>query len=260
MTFKRKTNRLYYQDFHLSEAKARVVRVEKDSIELDATVAYPEGGGQEADHGVIRLESGAALRFNDAKKIYTRLAALSDFPGLYVDGVIQHVIAEEDRQLLSLIEPGMLAIVSIDVKRRAGLALSHTASHLLYLGIEEVRPDAIESTIGCHIKTDGARFDFMVETRFSTDELLAIEQVANGYVHRNASITVSAHQLVPDARLWHCEGHVIPCGGIHITQASVVGPLQVRRRGLGTGKERISCTFPQALLKLEDYHGNHFKG
>lgn len=194
------------------------------------------------------------LRFDDAKKVYTRLAGLSDFPGLYVDGVIKHVIVDEDRPLLSRVEEGMPAIVSIDISRRAGLAVSHTASHLLYLGIGKVRPDAVESTIGCHIKSNGARFDFLVETRFSADELLAIEQVANEYVQRNSSITVSAHPLVPDARLWHCEGNTIPCGGIHIAKAAPIGPLQVRRRGLGTGKERISCAFPQAVLQLGLYH------
>lgn len=254
MDFERKTNRLYYHDFFLREALTQVVRVEKDCIELNATVAYPEGGGQESDHGVIRLEDGTTLRFNGAKKIYTRLAGLKEFPGLHVDGVIQHMIIEEDRPLLNRIGQGMSAIVSIDVDRRARLALSHTASHLLYLGIGKIRPDAVESTIGCHIKTDGARFDFSIGTRFGADELLSIEEVANEYVRRNASISVSAHQQIPDARLWHCEEHVIPCGGIHIAQASAIGPLQVRRRGLGAGKERISCVFPQAQFQTDGYH------
>lgn len=254
MNFSRKTHRLYYQDFFLSENLARVVRIEKESIELDSTIAYPEGGGQESDHGFIRMENGIILRFNGAKKVYTRLAGLSEFPGLQVDGVIQHLIVEDDRPLLERVQAGMQATVSIDIERRARLALSHTASHLLYLGIEKIRPDAVDSTIGCHIKTDGARFDFSVETRFSAEELLSIEQCSNGYVQRNASITVSAHHQVPDARLWHCETAVIPCGGIHIAQAAPIGPLQVRRRGLGTGKERISCVFPQAIFQLDNYH------
>lgn len=191
MNFSRKNHRLYYEDFFLCEAAARIVRVEKDSIELDATVAYPEGGGQEFDHGFICLENGSVLRFDGAEKIYTRLAGLSEFPGLQVDGVIQHLIAEEDQPLLARLEPGMPVIVRIDVERRARLALSHTASYLLYLGVAKIRPDAIESTIGCHIKTDGARFDFSLETRLSAEELLSIEHLANGYVQRNASITVS---------------------------------------------------------------------
>lgn len=160
MIFERKTHRLYYQDFLLREAQTRVVRVEKDAIELEATVAYPVGGGQESDHGIIRFENGTTLRFDGAKKLYTHSAGLSEFPGLQVDGVIQHVIVEEDQPQLSRIEQGMSAIVSIDVDRRARLALSHTASHLLYLGIGQIRPDAIKGTIGCHIKMDGARFDF----------------------------------------------------------------------------------------------------
>ncbi|MCD2513337.1 hypothetical protein [Comamonas endophytica] len=163
MIFSGNTQRLYYQDFFLCEALTRIVRVEEDSIELDSTVAYPEGSGQECDQGAICLENGTLLRFIGVKKIYTRLAGLKEFPGLQVDGVIQHLVAEGDRPLLGGLEPGMPATMRIDVERRARLALSHTASHLLYLGIGKIRPDAIESTIGCHIKTDGARFDFSVQ-------------------------------------------------------------------------------------------------
>jgi alanyl-tRNA synthetase len=254
MNFERKTARLYDQDFYLREAQTRVVRIEQDSIEFEATVAYPEGGGQEADHGVIRLEDGTSLRFDWAKKIYTRPAALPEFPGLQVDGIILHRIVEADRPLLGAVRPGMAATVDIDIERRARLSLSHTASHLLYLGVGRIRPDAIPGTIGCHIKPDGARFDFAVERRFEPDELLAIEAAANGYVERDAAITVSAHDAVPDARLWHCEGKTIPCGGTHIARAAPIGPLQIKRRGLGAGKERISCVFPQALPQTDLYH------
>jgi alanyl-tRNA synthetase len=55
MKFERRTQKLYYEDFFLSEAAAKIVKVGPDYIELDATVAYPEGGGQEADQGTISL-------------------------------------------------------------------------------------------------------------------------------------------------------------------------------------------------------------
>ncbi|MCW5254950.1 alanyl-tRNA editing protein [Verminephrobacter aporrectodeae subsp. tuberculatae] len=254
MIFNRRTRRLYYEDFLLYKAPARVVRIEDDSIELDATVAYPEGGGQEADHGTIVLDDGTVLRFDDAKKLYLHPAGLAEFPGLQVGGVIKHVIVPEDRLLLRQASLGAPVVVQIDVERRARLALSHTASHLLYLGISQVRPEAIESTIGCHIRPHGARFDFAVENRFEADELARIELVANAYVQSNALVSVSAHAAEPDARLWHCDGRVIPCGGIHLTSAASIGPLQVRRRGLGRGKERISCEFPQAMPALDGYH------
>jgi alanyl-tRNA synthetase len=254
MKFSRRTRRLYYDDFLLSEAPARVVCIDDDSIELDATVAYPEGGGQEADHGTITLDDGTVLRFDDVKKIYTHFAELAEFPGLQVGGVIKHVIVPEDRPLLQKVSVGEPVVVRIGVERRARLALSHTASHFLYLAIGQVRPDAIAATIGCHIRPHGARFDFAVQNRFEPDEIARIELIANAYVQRDAVVTVSAHPAEPDARLWHCEGNVIPCGGIHIASAAPIGPMQVRRRGLGRGKERISCEFPQAMPVLDGYH------
>ena len=56
MKLDRRTRKLYYDDFFLSRADARVVKVGPDVIELDATVAYPEGGGQEADHGTLTFD------------------------------------------------------------------------------------------------------------------------------------------------------------------------------------------------------------
>ena len=37
----------------------------------------------------------------------------------------------------------------------------------------------MEHTIGCHIKTDGARLDFATENRFSQEDIKAIEELSN---------------------------------------------------------------------------------
>jgi Ser-tRNA(Ala) deacylase AlaX len=255
MKLDRHTSKLYYSDFFLSEVNSKIVKTGEDYLELESTVAYPEGGGQEADHGVLVLADGRTLRFIWAKKMYAHSSGLVDFPDVQVQGVIWHMIHPEDQHLLLELMPGLDVTVKIDIERRARLSLSHTASHLLYLAVGQYRPDAIPGTIGCHIKTDGARFDFSVESRITADELMLMEQTANAYQVRNSPVTVSAHQQVPDARLWHCEGQVIPCGGTHLDHLVPIGPLQLRRRGLGAGKERISCTFEQAKPELTRYHG-----
>jgi Ser-tRNA(Ala) deacylase AlaX len=254
MKFERRTQKLYYDDFFLSQAKVKVVKVGPDYIELDATVAYPEGGGQEADHGTITLADGRVLRFIWAKKVYAHLSGLAEFPDVQVDGVIWHTIHPDDVAMLAEVQHGSDATVAIDVERRARLSLSHTASHLLYLGVGKFRPDAIKGTLGCHIKTDGARFDFGVEDRFTNEEIAKIEEEANAFVARDVKITVSAHPEAPDARLWHSDGHTIPCGGTHLDHAAPVGRMQVKRKGLGAGKERISCVFPDADFALAGYH------
>jgi Ser-tRNA(Ala) deacylase AlaX len=254
MKFERRTQKLYYEDFFLSETTAKVIKVGTDYIELDATVAYPEGGGQEADQGTISLADGRVLRFIWAKKVYAHMSGLPEFPDVQVDGVIWHMIHPDDQSLLNEVCTAVDVTVAIDIERRARLSLSHTASHLVYLGVSKFRPDAVKNTLGCHIKTDGARFDFGVAERFTSDELAKIEEEANGFVIRDALISVSAHPAAPDARLWHTEGQTIPCGGTHLDHAALVGSLQIKRKGLGAGKERISCVFPHADFAFARYH------
>ncbi len=254
MRIDRHTRRLYQEDPFLCQAEARIVRVGADHIELDATCAYPEGGGQESDTGVLILESGSRLRFVSAQRMYGHPCGLPDFPDILVGGVIWHTILPEDRPGLLEARQGMGARVIIDVARRAHLTVSHTASHLLYLGIERHRPDAIGRTLGCHIREDGARFDFAVEERFTPEEIAAIASTANELVTRDLAITTDADTAMKDARRWHCASHVIPCGGTHWDHTGAVGQMEVRRKRLGTGKERLSCHLPDMQVDLGRYH------
>ncbi|GAB2580180.1 alanyl-tRNA editing protein [Dyella jejuensis] len=252
--FKRTTRKLYYDDAYLCKCPARITKIGSDYIELDATVAYPEGGGQESDHGFIVSIDGIGVRFIHARKVYTTKINIHDFPDIRVDGVIEHVVHEEDRELLGQFHAGMEVVVQIDVRRRACLSLSHTASHLIYMAISKVRPDAVARTLGCHIGTGTARFDFAVEDRVSPEQLAEIERLANALVRRNSTIRVYPHPEHADARYWECEGEVIPCGGTHIDSTALVGRLIVRRKSMGKGKERIACEFSDAVLKTEAYH------
>lgn len=249
----RKTLRIFYRNPYQSACSATVVRVGPDHVELDQTVAYPEGGGQESDQGTIVFEHGVTLRYVHAKKMYGMPARLENCPDVLVGGVIWHMIAPSDQPFLSTVCVGMQVRVDIDVPRRAWLALSHTASHLLYLGIGAHRPDAIASTLGCHIKTDGARFDFGIENRFEPREIGAITESANELVRRGLDIDVYPDANFPDARYWRCDGQVIPCGGMHLTNTAAVGELRVKRKSLGTSKERLSCEFPAAKINLSRY-------
>jgi Ser-tRNA(Ala) deacylase AlaX len=250
----RKTRKLYYENPFLAECIAKIVRVGANHIELDATVAYPEGGGQEADHGVIVLEDKREVRFVDARKMYGNRVQIPNFPNIQVDGIIEHVVHQDDLKLLPELSAGTEVMVRIDRLRRAQLSLSHTASHLLYLGVTEVRPDAIPGTVGCHIKIDAARFDFAIEARFEADEIQEIERVANAYVLRRSGVNVYPHQQYFDARYWECEGKVVPCGGTHISSTAPVGLMKVRRKSLGRGKDRLSCDFKDSIPDPDALH------
>jgi alanyl-tRNA synthetase len=250
----RKTRKLYYENPFLAECAAKIVKIGANHIELDATVAYPEGGGQEADHGVMVLGDGREVRFVDARKMYGNRVQIPNFPNIQVDGIIEHVVHQDDLKLLPELSAGTEVTVRIDRLRRAQLSLSHTASHLLYLGVNEVRPDAIPGTVGCHIKIDGARFDFAIDARFEADEIQEIERAANAYVLRHGEVTVYPHQQYLDARYWECEGNVIPCGGTHISSTAPIGLMKVRRKSLGRGKDRLSCDFMDSISDPDALH------
>lgn len=252
--FERITSKRYYEDPRLYECAAGVVKIGRDYVELDTTVAYPEGGGQESDQGVIVAIDGLAIRFVHARKVYTTKIHIPDMPDIRVDGVIEHIVHDDDKGLLEKLSPGMPVIVRVDVVRRARLSLSHTASHLLYLGVANIRPDAVARTLGCHIRVDAARFDFAVESRFQPAELLEIERLANALVASDSRITMRSHPFHRDARYWECEGQVIPCGGTHIESTRSIGPIVVRRKSMGSGKERIACEFSQAALEADVFH------
>ncbi|MET3231761.1 UNVERIFIED_ORG: alanyl-tRNA synthetase [Burkholderia sp. 1263] len=250
----RKTSKLYYDDRNLDRCGATIVKLGANYIELDATVAYPEGGGQDADHGVILLKDGVEIRFIHAKKMYCDQVAIPDFPEIQVGGVIEHIVHPDDTAYLSNIRVGDPVEVRIDRLRRSQLSLSHTACHLLLLGVGQVRPDAVDWILGCHIRTDAARLDFAVDERISVEEVKEIQSVANSLVLRASDVNVYPHKIHADARYWVCEGNVIPCGGTHIGNTRPVGRMEVRRKSMGAGKERLSCSFNDALFETYVFH------
>jgi alanyl-tRNA synthetase len=182
--------------------------------------------------------------------MYGNRALIPDFPDIQMDGIIEHVIHDDDMALAALLTEGQQVVVLIDQLRRARLSLSHTASHLLYLGVMEVRPDAVAATLGCHIRPDAARFDFGIADRFKSEEVTEIERLANALVSRGSAVRVSAHQQYSDARYWECEGNVIPCGGTHIQSTAAIGPMQISRKSLGKCKERLAVNFHEAIFDL----------
>ena len=256
--FPRSTEKLYYSDTFLYQTDALVSKVGNDYVELAATVAYPEGGGQESDIGTLTLPTGRAIRFIHARKMYGQRANIAGFPDIQTGGVIEHVIHPDDVQHLASLKAGNRVQIGIDRRRRAQLSLSHTASHLLYLGVGQVRSDALAWTLGCHIRPDGARFDFGVSRRFTSEEVLAIEQIANDFVARSSTVLTYAHPDHIDARYWACEGNVMPCGGTHIGNTAPIGRITVRRKSMGAGKERLSCQFDDASVDVTSFHAGSY--
>jgi Ser-tRNA(Ala) deacylase AlaX len=250
----RSTKKLYYEDSFLKSCTAEVVKVMENKIELNQTVAYPEGGGQEGDIGFIQTSAGVVIRFTDTQKMYGRKLYLDDFPSINVDTIIHHIVCDEDIHLLTSVPEGETVVVTIDIQRRENLSISHTSSHLVFVGVGEVMPEAIKNVKGCHIDESSARFDFYVHRRFTQEDVAKIQDLANSMVKEDLVINTYQHPEEPEAWYWEAKGHVIPCGGTHLRRTSSIGEILVRRKNIGKNVERIIINFPNAVVDESLYH------
>ncbi len=109
------TERLYSTQQYLQTTSATVVDVDPDAslVLLDRTVAYPGGGGQPPDTGVLHVGTGTS---EDVLRI---LDARSDARGVWhrIEGGVPPV--------------GSAVDVAIDWERRHRLMRTHTAMHAL---------------------------------------------------------------------------------------------------------------------------------
>ena len=124
----------------------------------------------------------------------------------------------------------------------------------MIMAINQVRPTIMPNIIGCHVKEGQARFDFNIDEKFQPEQLKAIEALCNQLVAENHAISLYASQTHADARFWQCKDDIIPCGGTHLDCTGTIGPLSVKRKGLGKQCERIICTLNQPVYRTDHYH------
>lgn len=88
------TQKLYYQDPYLREFPATVLSCESAGeawkVVLDQTAFYPEGGGQPADHGVLKTAGGeiAVTGVHEKNGAVVHTCAAPAEPGTVVTGVL----------------------------------------------------------------------------------------------------------------------------------------------------------------------------
>ncbi|MGC8496236.1 MAG: alanine--tRNA ligase [Candidatus Micrarchaeia archaeon] len=159
------TERLYYKG--ASESVSKVLSVQGNNVIIDATPFYPEGGGQEADHG-----SMGKYNVIDVQQ---------------VGNVVVHVLSEKPS-----FKPGDTVECRVDMERRLRLMVHHTATHLISA--------ASRSILGRHAWQEGAKkspdkahIDIAHYERLTPEQIQAIEDKANSYILHG--IRVKAEEL-----------------------------------------------------------------
>ncbi len=235
------TEPLFRADAYLRETKAKVLAAEPQRVVLDATLFYPQGGGQPGDRGTLTLADGRSLEI--ANTIYDADRK-----------TIVHVAAEG----APLPAPGEQVTLHLDWPTRYKRMRAHTALHLLSVvlpypvtggsvGDGEGRLDFdsgevafdkadIEQRLNDLIATDAE-----VSTRWITDDELA----ANPGLVKTMKVKPPTGQ--GRVRLVEIAGlDLQPCGGTHVARLSEIGRAEV------TGIEKKGKLNRRVRIKLAD--------
>ena len=243
------TQKIYYDDPFLTKLEAKVIDINPKGIVLDKTISFPEGGGQEGDKGVLIIKkTNEEIPFIDTQKGVGRVIFLNDFPTISVDTPIYHKVEEG---FLKKFKIGMEVIVKIDIKRRALLSASHSATHLMLMGIEKFYGEYESKVYGCHIKVDGGRLDFRTKEKFNAETIKKIEEYINKeLIKTRLDIKTYRHPKEKEALYWECNSVIYPCGGMHLINTSGLKSITLKKKGLGKNGQRVSFTMEANLSEF----------
>lgn len=206
------TRKLFWSDPYLTRLDTRVQSVAGDSLTLEETIFYAFSGGQESDAGTIAGHPVLEARQSGQDIVYTL------GPG--------HSLAAGDA-----------VRVEIDWPRRYRLMRLHFAAELVLELVGRALPGV--EKIGAHIAADKARIDFLWPENVSA-LLPRLASEAAAIVDADLPIVSAFSDEAAGRRYWEVVGFArVPCGGTHLRRSGEVGRVELRRRNVGRGKERI---------------------
>lgn len=235
------TRLLYRDDAYLRRCETTVTRVDGRGIRLEATVFYPNAGGQPGDSGVLLLDDGRTLPIADT------------------------IRGEDAAEVIHVPAPGAVApaagaavVAEIDWERRYRHMRLHTCMHVLCAAVPY-------PVTGGQIAADKARLDFDTQGETLDKERLTArlnelvagahpvaprwitedELAANPQLVRTMSVKPPAGQ--GRIRLLEIEGvDLQPCGGTHVRNTSEIGGVTVLKiESKGRQNRRVVVGFAE---------------
>ncbi len=241
------TRALYYDDQYKRSFRAKVIaRPSENSVILDQTCFYPQGGGQLGDRGTLST-AGLSVKVVDVQKY---------------GGIIIHSLDQPLPQESNLVEG------KIDWARRRSLMRHHTGTHTMLEAARRVLGEHVWQA-GAQKDVDDSRLDITHYREITKQERKRIEHLANQVIQRD--LPVQANWLarekaeakygfrlyqggaVPGAKIrvvripsWDAEA----CGGTHCKRTGELGILKiVKIDRLQDGVERIIFSAGESAIK-----------
>lgn len=214
------------------------------AVVLDATLFYPEGGGQEGDHGTL-VHEDITTNVLDTQKIGDVIVHFTNQP----------------------VELGASVKGSLDWKRRKQLMDHHTAVHIVGGAARRLLGPHIFQA-GSHLSVESGRLDITHFHRLTRSELDAMEDMANA-VLAEVRTTEKSELNRKDADLIHgfdlyqggapkgdsirilkiADHDIQACGGTHHDEPGQIGSIRiVRSSAVQDGVERLHIVAGEAAL------------
>jgi Ser-tRNA(Ala) deacylase AlaX len=206
------TRKVFWEDPYLTELDTTISSVSNDRVTVEATIFYAFAGGQESDTGTIAGFPVSEVRKDGLEIFYT----LPADHGLRLGDAVS---------------------MRIDWGRRYRLMRLHFAAELV---LELVyRELAGVEKLGAHISADKARIDFAWPENISA-LFPSVAATAQALVGADHPITSAFEDEANERRYWEVPGFArVRCGGTHLRRTGEVGDIQLKRKNVGRGKERI---------------------
>ncbi len=218
-------------------------------VVLDKTPFYAEMGGQVADQGTIRTETGL-FRVKDVQK---------DKSGKFLHS--------------GVLEEGTLTVeqtaeAEIDVERRKAILRAHSATHLLHAALREVLGDHVHQA-GSLVEPDHLRFDFTHFSAVSPEELEQVWELCCNEILDGIDVNVAemsqeeAKATGAQALFGEKYGDVVRvvsmgdasvelCGGTHVDNTAKIGSFRIlSESSVASGVRRIEAITGKAFLNYD---------
>jgi alanyl-tRNA synthetase len=158
-----KTEKLYYN--LETSAIAKVLIANNNYVILDKTPFYPEGGGQEADTGIIDDEKVKDVQI--------------------INGVIIHIMENPTK-----LKEGQIVKCIVNENRRLRLMVHHTATHIISASARKILGKHAWQE-GTHKSPIKAHIDIAHYEKFSDEQINEIEKLANDYILKGIKVEIN---------------------------------------------------------------------
>jgi len=212
----------------------------KVQVILAETPFYAESGGQVADKGLIKADTGALMKVLEVMKAPNgqHLHNVEVIEGTFKTG--EQVIAEVEQAV------------------RGDIVKNHTATHLLHRALKDVLGEHVNQA-GSLVSAERLRFDFSHFGGVTEQELIEVEKRVNEQIWANQSVNIMRKSIQEAKEMgamalfnekYGNEVRVVQvgdyslelCGGCHVNNSAEIGIFQiVSESSIGAGIRRIEA-------------------